>query len=235
MALDAALSRARACAFFVLITIALAACGGAAPGETDPTASEPSGASASPAESAAGSAAAGGEQPLEPGALEAGVRYVLDGPPRISLVPHEATSAFPAAEGALLTFGETKVFVATGVTDVYVGRGDQEPIGDAMSVMEAFARNERIAIDGTGTMQIAGAEAPYADFTLPFDANAEGGTPIVSIEASPLFLADLTANRVILLEGADGLAVIVISVPEDSDLQAAVESMAPLLESVTVD
>lgn len=222
-------SRAVHPAVLALLAIPLAACGASAP---EPAGEDPTEAAAA---SPAATVATVSEETLEFGPLEPGVRYVIEGSPSISFVSPVETTAFPSGGGARLSFGDVVVLVATGITDVYVGRGDQEPIGDDVdSVLEAFARNERIAISDTGTADLGGVEVAYADFTLPFDANVEGGTPIFSSDASPVFLNDLTANRAFLVESGDGLGAVIVSGPEDAGVDAALAAVIELLASVEV-
>lgn len=219
-------------AIVLAISVATVACGGTA---QETTADMTSSAASETRSAPSASDAVAEEQTLEFGPLAADVRYVIDGPPSISFVPGVDANAFPSAGGALVSIRDIGVRFATGITDVYVGRGDQEPLGEDLSgLLEAFARNDRIAISETGTSEIGGSEATFVDFTLPYDANIEGGTPILSADASPLFIPDLTVSRAFLVNHTDGLAVIVVSAPEDSDLESTLSDVDPLLASVEV-
>ncbi len=179
-------------ALFVVIALLLAACGTQG---TDPSSSEPASSASASTDLEESAAAVSETQPIDIGALTPGVRYVVEGTPNVSFVAGPETNAFPSPGGVQLQMGETAVRFATGIDEVYVEDGSHEPIGDVASVLEAFDRNARIKVNGTGSADLAGTDVAYVDATVPYYANEEGGGAIFSVASAPIVLRDLTTSR----------------------------------------
>ena len=130
--------------------------------------------------------------------------------------------------------GETTVRFATGIDEVYVEDGSHEPIGDLTSTLAAFDRNNRIAVNATGSADLAGSEMAYIDATVPFFSNEEGGAAIFSVASAPIVLRDLSTSRVMMMEHDDGMVVVIVSAPEESDIESVVNDVATLLATLEV-
>lgn len=218
----------RACALITTVTI-LAGCA-AEVAQSLP----PSVAASAPATTAAGSGApTGATEPLEFGQLTAGTRYVLEGPPTVSFVAGEDLTAFPSPGGVSMIVGDTTLRIATGVDEVYVEEGSQEPIGaDVDSILDAFERNDRTFVEDSGSMELGGTEVAYADITVRFFENIEGGAPIFGIDSAPLFLNDRTINRVMMAGAGEEMTVVVVSGPESAGIDPAMAAVAEILGSL---
>ena len=214
----------------VVMAVLLSACGTQV---ADLASSEPASIASASAEAEA-SAAAAENQPIKMGALTPGVRYVLEGTPTISFVAGPDTSAFPAPGGVELVSGETTIRFATGLDEVYVEDGSHEPIADLTGTLAALERNNRITINDSGAADLAGAEVAYVDATVPFFSNEEGGAAIFSVESAPIVLRDLSTSRVMMLERDDGMVVVIVSAPEESDIGTVVNDVATVLATVEI-
>lgn len=189
------------------------------------------------ADASAPPSAEAGLVPIEMGQLEAGARYALNTDPALSIAPDEGWGAGPTPGGIQLIKGRTIVRIVTGFDEAYVGMGALEPVGaDADAILGQIDRNSRVASRGSGEAEIAGLPVSYLDADAIYELNEEGGAFILSTDRREVItLTDLFVNRVFVIDQAASPIVIIVSGPETSGLEQALDNAGALLSSMRVE
>jgi hypothetical protein len=216
--------------WLVAMALALVASGCSAAAAPTPSSSGPSDAVTTPEATAPESAeATGAVQPLDPGGLEAGTRYVAEGL-GVSFVP-DADGWFavmPQGGDVALSRGDVTVYFYRPETILAPDGSQIAAPADPQALLDAIHATDIANVGATEAFEASGISGRSAEIESLGGSEA---APLMTTGSGSLGLAEGEFQWIVI--AIDGSALVIsVERPDDPDIDAAWEIAGPLVESL---